>query len=121
MAGIVSVSWRIVPIVVCNPTEPIVLLTSNRITANQLFYHRLELSSFHSALGVWDTVTDTKFSIQFVPYDWLACVFPTFDAVTQSLAWNNTGRLVVRRPLLTSDWTNGEARLVATASGVAYR
>ena len=98
------------------------------MTCNRLFYHRLELSSFHSALGVWDTVTDTKFSIQFVPYDWLACVFPTLEAGTTSslqpsmtMAWNNTGRLVVRQPLQASDWANGEARLVATASGVAYR
>ena len=79
------------------------------------------MSSFHSALGVWDTVTDTKFSIQFIPNNWLACIFPVVDVETQSMSWNNTGRLVVRRPLQASDWTNGEARLVATASGVAYR
>ena len=73
---------------------------------------------------MWDTVTDTKFSIQFLPYDWLACIFPVLDAGAtseQSMSWNNTGRLVVRRPLHASDWANGEARLVATASGVAYR
>ena len=50
-----------------------------------------------------------------MPDDWLNCLFPVLDPVSHTFYWNNTGRIVVRRPLREADWTNGESRLVATA------
>jgi hypothetical protein len=72
-----------------------------------------ELTALHTGLGVWDTSTDTKFSIQFVPKDYLNTLLPSVS--DGNIVWDNSGFIAVTSPLVEGNWK--ESRLVATTSG----
>ena len=80
-----------------------------------------ELPSFHAGLGVWDTTTDTKMSIQFVPTNFLSCILPKL--LNGKLVWDNSGFIVVSDLMSPSKGSTGsssnwrESRLVSTSSG----
>jgi hypothetical protein len=80
-----------------------------------------ELPSFHVGLGVWDTFTDTKISLEFIPNDLLATLLPTLSE--KKITWKNTGSVVTTNPMSTTTSTFGypgnwrESRLVSTSSG----
>ena len=80
-----------------------------------------ELPSFHAGLGVWDTTTDTKMSIQFVPTNFLSCILPKLS--NGKLIWDNSGFIVVSDLMSPAKGSTGsssnwrESRLVSTSSG----
>jgi hypothetical protein len=80
-----------------------------------------ELPSFHVGLGVWDTFTDTKISIEFIPNDLQTTLLPTLSE--KKITWKNTGSVVTTNPMSTTTSTFGypgnwrESRLVSTSSG----
>ena len=45
----------------------------------------------HAGLGVWDTNSDEKFTIEFVSSDYVGALLPGFDDANHKLVWNNTG------------------------------
>lgn len=79
-----------------------------------------ELPSFHVGLGIWDTFTDTKISIEYVPANLLSSLLPTLSPDGRIL-WQNSGFIAVTNPMSAS--TSGyagnwrESRLVSTSSG----
>lgn len=80
-----------------------------------------ELPSFHVGLGVWDTFTDTKISIEFIPDNLLESLLPTLSE--KKITWKNSGSIVITNPMSTTTSTFGypgnwrESRLVSTSSG----
>ena len=80
-----------------------------------------ELPSFHVGLGVWDTFTDTKISIEFIPDNLLATLLPTLNE--KKIIWKNTGSIVTTNPMSTTTSSFGypgnwrESRVVSTSSG----
>lgn len=70
----------------------------------------------HAGLGVWDTTEDNKYTIEFVSETYEGSLLP--DVGTNSLTWNNAGKIVISSPLDDDLWLN--ARLIATTSGNAY-
>ena len=81
-----------------------------------------ELPSLHVGLGIWDTSTDTKISIEFVPKNFLSCLIPTLTT-DRKLIWDNLGSIVVKEPMDSGSSSFGypgnwrESRLVSTSSG----
>jgi hypothetical protein len=81
-----------------------------------------ELPSLHVGLGIWDTSTDTKISIEFVPNNFLSCLVPTLTT-DRKIRWDNLGSIVVKNPMDSGSSSFGypgnwrESRLVSTSSG----
>ena len=79
-----------------------------------------ELPSFHVGLGIWDTFSDTKISVEFVPNNMLSCLLPKLT--DGKIVWDNSGFVAVTNPMSSStssaysgSWR--ESRLVSTSSG----
>lgn len=85
-----------------------------------------ELPSLHVGLGIWDTSTDTKISIEFVPKNFLSCLVPTLTT-DRKIRWDNLGSIVVKEPMDSGSSSFGypgnwrESRLVSTSSGERKR
>ena len=85
-----------------------------------------ELPSLHVGLGIWDTSTDTKISIEFVPNNFLSCLVPTLTT-DRKIRWDNLGSIVVKDPMDSGSSSFGypgnwrESRLVSTSSGERKR
>jgi hypothetical protein len=85
-----------------------------------------ELPSLHVGLGIWDTSTDTKISIEFVPKNFLSCLVPTLTS-DRKIRWDNLGSIVVKEPMDSGSSSFGypgnwrESRLVSTSSGEKKR
>ena len=81
-----------------------------------------ELPSLHVGLGIWDTSTDTKISIEFVPNNFLSSLVPT-TTIDRKLKWDNLGSIIVKDPMDSGSIFSGysgnwrESRLVSTSSG----
>eukprot|EP01040_Poterioochromonas_malhamensis_P005401 gene5402-5795_t len=70
----------------------------------------------HAGLGIWDTTTDVKFSIELVSNDYVGGLLPnTSNGV---ITWLNSASIVITDPLDTNAWLN--SRLITTTSGSAY-
>ena len=72
----------------------------------------------HAGLGVWDTTTDEKFSIEFLCDSYVGSLFPILHPETSSIEWNNSASIVVTTPTKFDDWI--ESSLVSTTRGAAY-
>lgn len=70
----------------------------------------------HAGLGVWDTTSDYKYSIEFASESYVGGLLPTI--ANGVLTWNNAGNIVITYPLDESLWLN--ARLICTTSGSSY-
>lgn len=81
-----------------------------------------ELPSLHVGLGIWDTSTDTKISIEFVPNNFLSSLVPTIT-IDRKLKWDNLGSIIIKDPMDSGSIFSGysgnwrESRLVSTSSG----
>ncbi len=71
----------------------------------------------HAGLGIWDTTTDVKFTIEFVANDYVGALLPQLNP-DGSITWNNQGSIVITNPLIESNWLN--SRLLTTTSGNAW-
>ena len=84
-----------------------------------------ELPSLHVGLGIWDTATDTRISIEFVPDNFLYCLVPTLT--DGKILWDNLGSIIVKYPMDSGSSSFGypgnwrESRLVSTSSGEENR
>ena len=78
----------------------------------------IQVSPYNAALGVWDTTTDLKFSIQFVCDQYTGSVFPTLLS-GNTISWNNTGRIMVTNPLDEDQWII--SRHIAQTNGGPYK
>lgn len=76
----------------------------------------LQYETSHAALGVWDTDTNMKLTIQFISNDFTGSLLPVLSE--GRIFWNNSGSVVVTNPLVNDDWIN--SRHIASTSGVAY-
>lgn len=72
----------------------------------------------HAGIGVWDTTSDQKFTIEFISEDYVGALLPDFDDDTQSLVWKNQGQVVFTVPTSNKNWLNSQ--LICDTSGVAY-
>jgi hypothetical protein len=72
----------------------------------------------HAGLGVWDTTSDVKFSIEFVSENYVGALLPGFNDDDETLTWENGGTVVFTTPTQASDWLNSQ--LVCVTTGVAY-
>jgi hypothetical protein len=72
----------------------------------------------HAGLGVWDTTSDVKFSIELLSQDYVGALLPQLNSADGSITWNNAGNIVVTNPLVESSWLN--SRLVTTTSGNSW-
>lgn len=70
----------------------------------------------HAGLGVWDTTTDDKFSIEFVSNNYVGGLLP--NTSNGYINWLNSGSIVITDPLDSEAWLN--SRLLTTTSGSAY-
>lgn len=70
----------------------------------------------HAGLGVWDTTSNDKYSIEFTSESYVGSLLPT--VANGVLTWNNAGNIVITYPLDDSLWLN--ARLICTTSGSSY-
>lgn len=70
----------------------------------------------HGGLGVWDTTSDVKFTIEFVSEDYVGSLLPDLD--NGAINWKNAGRVVITDPLVEANWLS--ARLITTTIGSAY-
>jgi hypothetical protein len=70
----------------------------------------------HAGLGVWDTTSNYKYSIEFVSTNYVGSLLPTLN--DGDVNFNNAGEIVITYPLNEDLWLN--ARLIATTSGSAY-
>ena len=81
-----------------------------------------ELPSFHVGLGIWDTFSDTKISVEFVPNNMLSSLLPKL--ADGKIVWDNSGFIAVTNPMSTSTSSNSgswrESRLVSTSSGKKF-
>ena len=74
--------------------------------------------STHCGIGVYDTSTSSKFSIEFIAANYTGALLPTLIG-NSSMVWNNVGELAVTSPFQESSWI--VSRLVSITSGTAYR
>jgi hypothetical protein len=70
----------------------------------------------HSGLGVWDTTTDVKFTIEFISNDYVGSLLPKVDGNT--IQWNNQASIVITNPLIQTNWLY--SRLLTTTSAYAW-
>ncbi len=84
-----------------------------------------EYATTQAGLGVWDTTTDVKLSIQFVANDYIGSLLPELRVAAGTggsngyIHWNNTGKIVITSPLAEDQWIN--SRHISSSSGVAYQ
>lgn len=82
----------------------------------------LEYSATHAGLGIWDTTTDKKFTVQFVSTNFVGALLPVLTPVAGTnsgyIQWNNSGMIVYSDTMQSSDWLS--SLRVATGTGVAY-
>jgi hypothetical protein len=70
----------------------------------------------HAGLGIWNKEKHLKMSIELVCDDYLGALLPTVDTSQVNftrLIWNNTGSIVLTKPMNESFWS--ESRLVRTS------
>jgi hypothetical protein len=72
----------------------------------------------HSGLGVWDTTTNQRFSIEFISDSYTGSLLPVLNPDTSSITWDNSASVVVTDPLEDSNWI--ASSLVSTTNGAAY-
>lgn len=70
----------------------------------------------HAGLGMWDTTTDEKFSIEFVSNNYTGALFPEYS--NGQIVWNNAGSIVITNPLVENNWLN--SRLISTTTANAW-
>lgn len=70
----------------------------------------------HAGLGIWDTTTDDKFTIEFVSSDYVGQLLP--DIENGAISWKNVGEIVVTWPTDDSLWKS--ASLITTTIGSSY-
>lgn len=70
-----------------------------------------------AGLGVWDTVTNTKFSVQFMASSYIGSLLPNISS-DGTIVWNNKAQIVVTYPLIEDEWVS--SRHIATTNGGAY-
>jgi hypothetical protein len=72
----------------------------------------------HAGLGVWDTTTDDKFTIEFISNNYVGALLP--NLANGVLTWENSGSIVITDPIddTSSYWIN--SRLITTTTGSAY-
>lgn len=70
----------------------------------------------HAGLGVWDTTSDIKFSIEFLSNDYVGSLLPQLSG--GNIVWNNAASIVITSPLVEKQWLN--SRLITTTTGNAY-
>ena len=73
--------------------------------------------STHCGIGVYDTSTSSKFSIEFIAANYTGALLPTLSG--SSMIWNNVGEIAVTSPFQESLWI--VSRLVSITSGTAYQ
>lgn len=71
----------------------------------------------HAGLGIWDTTTDDKFSIEFVSNNYVGALFPDLS-VQGEIHWQNQASIVIRWPVNDTEWLT--SRLITTTIGSAY-
>eukprot|EP01031_Cornospumella_fuschlensis_P032974 gene32974-39879_t len=70
----------------------------------------------HAGLGIWDTTTDDKFTIEFVSSNYVGQLLP--DIVNGVINWKNVGKVVITWPTDDSKWKS--ASLLTTTIGSSY-
>lgn len=70
----------------------------------------------HAGLGVWDTTTDVKFTIEFVSVNYTGALLP--DLSSGKLSWKNIGSVVITNPVVQSNWLS--SKLITTTIGSVY-
>lgn len=70
----------------------------------------------HAGLGIWDTTTDDKFTIEFVSSNYVGQLLP--DIKNGVISWKNVGKVVVTWPTDDSLWKS--ASLLTTTIGSSY-
>jgi hypothetical protein len=70
----------------------------------------------HAGLGIWDTTTGDKFSIEFLSIDYVGGLLP--ELTNGQITWKNTASIVITWPLVQDNWLS--SRLVTTTIGSAY-
>jgi hypothetical protein len=76
----------------------------------------LEYATTHAALGIWDRTNGLKFTIEFVPDNFVGALLPVLN--NGYIFWNNSGSVVVTNPVNQDEWVN--SRHVSSSNGVAY-
>lgn len=69
----------------------------------------------HAGLGVWDTTTDDKYTIEFVSNSYVGALLP--NLTDNDISWNNAATVSIS-DLNENDWLN--SRLITTTSGSVY-
>lgn len=80
-----------------------------------------EFNSFvatHCGLGVYDTTTNIKFSIELVALNYTGSLLPTSFTDT-SFEWNNEAKVAITSPFAESQWIT--SRLISITSGYSYQ
>jgi hypothetical protein len=77
-----------------------------------------DYSISHAGLGIWDTTTDKRFSIEFISDSYIGALFPILDNATSSIRWNNSASIVVTDPTVDDNWVS--ANLISDTTGAAY-
>jgi hypothetical protein len=96
-----------------------------------------QYSLSHSGLGIWNKDLHLKLSLEFICHDYIGALLPLLVTVPvpvtvtvpitvteeeeeelTTLQWNNTGSIVLTKPMNESYWA--ESRLVAVSNGAAY-
>jgi hypothetical protein len=77
-----------------------------------------EYSTLVAGIGIWDTTSNKKFSIQFVSNSYVGALFPILNHNNGGITWNNTGSIVVTDPLDESSWIS--SRHIVTTDGGPY-
>jgi hypothetical protein len=90
------------------------LETSNVNTAsgNSEFLHTSQ-----SALGIWDTTTGIKQSIQFIPNNYTGTLIPTLTSDGR-IIWYNSGNIVITSPIVEDEWST--STFIGISSGGSY-
>jgi hypothetical protein len=75
-------------------------------------------AAVHSGIGIWDTTTNERFSLEFVSQNYVGGLLPNVTSTRRTLEWQNKGKIVVTNPLTVGSWTHSQ--LVTTTGAVAY-
>jgi len=70
----------------------------------------------HAGLGIWDTTSDVKFTIEFVSIDYVGGLLP--ETSNGEIIWKNVGSVVITDPVVDANWVS--SRLITTTIGSAY-
>ena len=74
-------------------------------------------ATIHVGIGVWDTNTDLKLTIEFVSNDYVGSLLPVL-LTDGKLYWNNSASIVVTSP--TNDYVWQSAQYIGDSDGAAY-